>query len=261
MFNTEFSSSRRLFLRNTAATVGGLVIASQLGTQGVEASGNCTQSGVNVPCTESDGISRIARAHLNRVVRDPQGNNFAISDASMVAYILKPIGTSDYPMLDLQNPILGSDGMPKAFNDTKYPGLVREVQDAVVFKAAKPGTAEFNGRLINSRTGKDFLEITRTGAEIKDRAMGIVKSTKQCGLNCTEIVVFGRGTNGSDFRPFRDKLDSQLALFQSAVWSFPQGEDPGMHELTSFALATEAQIAQLRNSGQIAPAIAILTED
>lgn len=231
----------------------GLIAASHVDIGAVLA--QCV--GPNVPCPTPDGIARHSFAEVFRQVRNG-GKDYAISDAAVRVYVLKPIGTSDYPELDRQNPKLDSDGLPAAFRDTKY-DLWRDVEKRVVFKAAEPGDPRFNGKLIDTETGLDYIEIARRGDELKDRAIGRLRgaiacapAAANCVLNCAEIVVFERQKGGTRLEPFVNSK-GQIERFQAALWSWPYSEPkPSKHSLVSYTDVSDEELRKLLANGEAA---------
>lgn len=253
--------SRRAFL----GAMGIGLVAATIDTRTVLA--QCV--GPDVPCLTPDGIARQAFAEVFRVVRN-DGKNWAISDAAIRAYVLKPIGTSDHPELDRQNPKLGPDNLPIAFRNTKpNTGEWREVERRFLFVAAEPGDPRFNGKLINKETQEDFLRIPRGANELKDRALGRLRGSEvcapqpvDCNLNCAETVVWERQVSASDPVPFRRKGSGLYERFQTAVWSWELSEpNPTRQPLLSYTDITAEELRQLMIKDQVAPGVPVEITD
>ncbi len=246
----RYPISRRGFASGLALGIGGLVTGKINVATAVE---QCSGIGPDVPCPTPDGIARRAFAEVNRTVVN-NNQDYAISNAGVRLYVIKPVGTSDHPELDRQNPILGPDGLPIAFVNTKN-GQVREVEKTVVFKAAEPGDPRFNGKLINTSNGQDHIEIKRNGDEVKDRALGKIRDASgcevDCGLNCVETVVWERLKSGTDLRPFTDSKGRE-ERFQAAVWSFNYEETADRKVLVSHTEISDAELRRLLTSGEVA---------
>jgi hypothetical protein len=242
---------RRLLLKGLFIG-GGLVAANQVNVAEILA--QC--AGPNVICTEPDGVQRRAYADIYRIVRNG-GNDYAISDAAVKVFVLAPIGTSDHPELDRQNPNIGPDGQPNAFKNLKD-GTWREVDRVATFKAAQPGDPRFNGKLIDADTGLDYLEVKRGAQDIKDRAIGRLRgsnnceaSANNCVLNCVETMVIERQRSGSDLTPFVNS-QGQKERFQYAVWSWAYDKMPDHKYLVSYTDVSDAQIRTLIATNQAA---------
>lgn len=212
-----------------------------------------------------DGIARQAFADVFRIVRN-NGEHWAISDAAVRAYLLEPIGTTDHPELDRQNPVLGSDGSIVGFRNIK-PGHeeVRKVEKSYLFVAPQPGDSRFNGRLINSETGEDFIRVTRRGDELKDMALGKLRGSlgceAGCTLNCVETFVWERQISASNPVAFRNSA-GQVERFQGVAWSWELSEpNPSRQPMVSYSDITEAQLRNLINKGEVAKGLQFRIDD
>jgi hypothetical protein len=209
--------------------------------------------GPDVPCPAPDGIARRARVEVYRMVRNG-GHDYAISDAGVRLSILAPVGTSDHPELDRQNPMLGPDGLPQVFVNLKT-GELRRVERNIILRAADPSDPRFeSGRLIDDATGLDYVDIPRAADAIKDRAVGKLRGAHDCEggncqLNCAETVVWQRQRSGHDLRPFVNSR-GQTETFQAVAWSFSADQQLDSRYLVSYTDVSDDQLRMLISTGQ-----------
>ncbi|MBI2593190.1 hypothetical protein HYW44_00920 [Candidatus Daviesbacteria bacterium] len=234
-------------------------LGDALATPAAFAQAECT--GPNVPCLVPDEIARYGFFQVNRVLRNERGENFAISDAAVGVYLMQEVGSSNYPKYDLQNPILGPDGLPIAFLDEKT-GKYREVRESLLFVSAPKGSARFNGRLLLSTDqSQDTYKIIRPAGEVRDRVAGKRRDAQgcesACELNCALVAIWERRKSASNPATFRDSR-GLAERDQTAIWLWPGEEkDPSTHQLTSFSQIPDSRIRDLIASGDSTPAVYI----